>query len=89
MGLLKRTPRPKPPRVSELLEATLTAWDGTPATDIESLCPRLHGLSERAVDALHQQPMQHVEDARIHHEGARLERVERLEPLANARDARE
>ena len=27
MGLLKRTPRPKPPRVSELLEATLTAWD--------------------------------------------------------------
>lgn len=27
MGLLKRTPRPKPPRVSELLEATLAAWN--------------------------------------------------------------
>jgi hypothetical protein len=27
MGLLKRTPRPKPPRVSELLDATLASWD--------------------------------------------------------------
>lgn len=27
MGLRKRVPRPKPPRVSELLDATLDAWD--------------------------------------------------------------
>ncbi|MBL0028091.1 MAG: exopolysaccharide biosynthesis protein [Rhodanobacteraceae bacterium] len=27
MGLRKRTPRPKPPRVSDLLGATLAAWD--------------------------------------------------------------
>ena len=27
MGMRKRTPRPKPPRVSELLGVTLAAWD--------------------------------------------------------------
>ncbi|HWT15562.1 MAG TPA: exopolysaccharide biosynthesis protein [Patescibacteria group bacterium] len=27
MGLIKRSPRPKPPRVSELLDATLASWD--------------------------------------------------------------